>query len=346
MSPLADWTELEDERAWPTLLLGNGASMNIWSQFGYRSLYEVVDQLPSPRGLRPRDVRVFEQFDTTNFEQVLGSLLIATTVGAGLGFRGREMARMARSYERVRRALADAVREKHVEWLTLNDAGVLASVRETLTDYRHVFTTNYDLILYWSLMTENGRGFTDFFFASDEDGDVEFDIANTDVWQDRRPVYYLHGGLHLYRSADGGTKKRSRTTLSNLLSRFDSARTAGSVPLIVSEGRSREKLRAIRRSDYLTFCFERLSTVSGNVVIFGHSLSRYDAHIVAALRVASDRAGDGPARMRIAVSMCPGGSDVAIDARRATLQAKFPQARVTLFDATTHPLGDSALTQG
>src|SRR5690606_40988210 len=40
---LVEWEELS-ELEWKNLLLGNGFSINIWSRFGYRTLFEVAQR--------------------------------------------------------------------------------------------------------------------------------------------------------------------------------------------------------------------------------------------------------------------------------------------------------------
>ena len=53
----------------------------------------------------------------------------------------------------------------------------------------------------------------------------------------------------------------------------------GIMPLFVSEGKSKEKLKAIERSNYLSFCYESLEISEQKLVIFGSSLSDQDSHI-------------------------------------------------------------------
>ncbi|RJQ86648.1 DUF4917 family protein [Amycolatopsis panacis] len=106
-------------------------------------------------------------------------------------------------------------------------------------------------------------------------------------------------------------------------------------PLFVSEGSSKAKLQTIGRSPYLTFCLDSLRRDEGNTVIFGHSLSDEDKHIVDALK-------NGVSR-EFAVSIYPS------DDRQWIIQEKARIARMLgenarFFDSTTHPLGDPSLT--
>jgi Domain of unknown function (DUF4917) len=63
---LKNWDALSD-RGWPTLLLGNGVSINVWAEFGYSGLLEESH-------LNKSALRLFADFDTVNFEAVLEAL--------------------------------------------------------------------------------------------------------------------------------------------------------------------------------------------------------------------------------------------------------------------------------
>ncbi|MGS8556542.1 DUF4917 family protein, partial [Salmonella enterica subsp. enterica serovar Soahanina] len=82
-------------------------------------------------------------------------------------------------------------------------------------------------------------------------------------------ILYLHGGLHLVRNLDG-TARKLPTTDSTLLSSFainNTIKTLDDVPLFVSEGKVEEKLKTIRSSDYLSFCYEQLLGHEGALCI-------------------------------------------------------------------------------
>lgn len=76
------WKELKEKYpTWDTLLLGNGASIAIHSEFCYPSLYDKAKS----DGLLSRSESIFKQFDTENFEQVLLACWYAEKVNAALG---------------------------------------------------------------------------------------------------------------------------------------------------------------------------------------------------------------------------------------------------------------------
>lgn len=287
------------------------------------SLYDKASSADVLHPLSDADRSLFTSMNTTNFERILGALSIAEAVNKALGL---EWNLVRQRYKSIQRALAEAVRAVHVPWHLVSDK-VLDTIRSELLNYRLVYSTNYDLLLYWAVMRNEAKGFKDYFWAGER-----FDITNTKVWEKSTLVHYLHGALHLYRLPTGEVLKRKADNR-NLLDLFGTP-YQGAVPLFVSEGASKEKLTSIHRSDYLSFMYKKFSDHEGNLVVFGHRLDETDAHLVEAMKKWGPR--------EIAVSMRR-GSPHDILRRKATLQKKLPQARLHFFNAETHPLGSSAL---
>lgn len=50
-------------------------------------------------------------------------------------------------------------------------------------------------------------------------------------------------------------------------------------PLVVTEGESQNKLDFINENNYLQYCYNKLSEISGVLFIHGHSLNETDQHI-------------------------------------------------------------------
>jgi hypothetical protein len=104
----------------------------------------------------------------------------------------------------------------------------------------------------------------------------------------------------------------------------------------VSEGTSQAKLRTIRQSTYLSFCLDRLRLAPGNAVVFGHSLSSQDQHVVDALN-------SGSTGSTIGVALLPDPDAKRLALTKAEIVKKLDLHEVEFFDATTHPLGSSDL---
>lgn len=318
---LKSWDEVRGQFSQgAALLLGNGMSRSVWDRFEYPSLYETACNV-STRPLTPESQRLFQHVGGSNFEHVLGLLIHADIVNGGLGIADGGKVQTAR--DNIRDALIDAVRWVHIPW-TLMTQPNLDAIREELTKYITVYTTNYDLLPYWALMTGDGPDrFKDFFVN-----------GSFEKWPtgNRIPIFYLHGALHLYTTPDYQTKKRAHADGENLLDQFDSSFENDNRPLFVSEGDWKGKLVSIHDSDYLTFAFESFKKWQGKLVVFGHGLDpAVDQHVVDALAPAVTR--------RAAIAVYPPNSTKELDKIRAGLRARFPAWDVTFFDQTTHPLG-------
>jgi hypothetical protein len=308
---------------WPVLLLGNGASQAVWSKYAYPSLLEVAEGLDAGEGLSVDSVSLFEALDTTNFEYVLSALATARTVANALE---RPTRSLNRTYRDVQRALGSAVAAVHLPWDKAT-ANPLARIKAELRRHSHVFSTNYDLLVYWAIMHEGDtEPFKDFFWGSGG----TFDINDVAVTEPAVRVFYLHGGLHLRRSTESGLTSKAVAAQGRLLRQVGWSGFEAH-PLIVTEGSASDKLRTIARSDYLTFAHQELAQAPDGVVVVGHSLSPYDDHLVDVL-VNRARAG----KKRVAVSIR--GRGTAAMTRKHALAARLPGCDLSFIKASTHPL--------
>lgn len=315
---LDDWDDVDDDD-WPTLLIGNGGSIAVSAAFNYTSLYQIAPLTQDDRDL-------FVALNTENFEEVLNHLRTASMVCEQLGHTSADV---DARYNSIRDALIDAVHNHHIEWLDVDDDDRLLKIRNALLSFETVFSTNYDLLVYWAMMntgTPPGEGFGDLFWNQDH----EFDSLDTQPFDDKTLVYWLHGGLHLYRTTDDETRKRTNDG-ANLLATFAAG---GRVPLFVSEGSWPQKRRAIRRSDYLEHAYTTFAGTDGPLVILGQGLGNSDVHLIRAIC-------EDPKRY-IAYAIFP-STPQAINLQRAQIENLFPQASIQFFDSTTHPLGDPSL---
>lgn len=322
---MRDWREIERLFSWTSLLIGNGASRAVWDDFKYDTLFDVACDPELENGLSLEDQRLFEALgDTRNFEGVLGALNTAGTVCDALGL---DTQLLLERYNSVKAALVAAVHRVHVPWRSVSRDALL-QLRAALRTFDRVYSTNYDLLVYWAVMAEHeGEGFRDYFFSGSR-----FDVTNTEVWQGRTKVHYLHGALHLYYETQGGTFKAQGSGFINLLDLF--GRLPDGVPLCITEGTAAQKLAAIARSDYLSFALQQFVDDRGSLVIFGQGLGETDEHLVEILKRHRER--------HIAVGVYPGDHDQVV-AEKARLQHLLPAADLLFFDSRSHPLGDPSL---
>jgi hypothetical protein len=316
---LCDWREIVDAEAWQGLLLGNGLSINVWEPFGYQSLMEEAAKAQ----LTDADRALFD--GATNFERVLADVNTAVRVAEAVGV---DASQLYERYQSIQRALGHAVREVHLARARV-PAMTLATIRAVMASSEWVFTTSYDLLIYWA-MGYGGkyRPFKDHFRYG---GRCEFDPRRTSVYESDVPVYYLHGALHLVVGGSGTTWKRVGS-LQTILDQFGQPIDGDSQarPLLVTEGSAHDKLRAIEANDYLAHALERLRSLDLPLVVFGSNLGPQDEHLVAAL-------GEHPSRP-LAISMRD-ASRPELLARQSEIFLRLKAERIYFYDAATYPLG-------
>lgn len=341
-SKLHSWEDVKPlMRNKPVLLLGNGASLAVWDKFQYSSLFDMACDTSKPLHLTREDREVFRHLDDTrNFEQVLSSLAVAKRINQICDL---ETYRITERYENIRNCLFSAVSEIHLPYARLCDE-VKQAIRAELGNYKFVFTTNYDLTLYWSYMDDDKK-FKDYFWGNGVDN--IFDPGNAVLFDDTTVIYYLHGALHLYKGRDHYTYKHvSSDTGASLL---ELIRRSKEIPLFISEGSSRDKKAAILDNNYLAFAYRRFCENRVPLVVFGQSLNEeYDNHIVEAIqrmRGYGKTTATNVAKFAVAFSVYP-GNDVRIVRFKARMMELFHDKQLHFFDSRTHPLGNPGLGVG
>ena len=332
---LRPWDDVKGMKDWSGLLLGNGASVAIWRKFDYRSLFEVSLGLGDGHALTEADQNLFSVLEANNnFEQVLHDLSVTESVLQALGeVIDSRTGEIEERYEHIRDALIGAVHEVHIDFSDLPES-TLDRVMGYVSDFRQVFTLNYDLMLYWSMMRDKNRS-SDFF----NHGEFEPRFERGLDWTERCHVYFVHGGLHLYATLHGETRKNQRDEGASLLEKFGLPINDERVfPVFVSEGSAQRKRAAIAESPYLTFAYERLQSLSGPLLMFGISLTDMDRHI-------SDAINRNPYRT-VAVGIYPKKGEDYAKTMKARYFAFLGQQKLLFFDSTTHPLGASEISVG
>jgi hypothetical protein len=265
------------------LLLGNGFSIACDPIFSYRMLYEAAVNA----GLSARAQQVFKRLGTSNFEGVMRLLDDAHWAAITYGVPCAQVAEMLSDAEVVKNTLVEAVATSHLAHSGEVPDKKKASARRFLKPYWNVFTTNYDLLLYWIVMSEDPPRFQDCFRADSDAPDSPYLVFSAKLG-DSRGVLYLHGALHLYMPF-GELRKhswvRSGIRLTDSIS--DGLKNKA-YPLFVAEGSSENKLQQIQGSGYLWYCLDKLARIKGPLVVFGHSLGDTDGHVASTIARNSD----------------------------------------------------------
>jgi hypothetical protein len=128
------------------LLLGNGFSIACDPIFRYQSLYDVA----VAAGLSPKAQAAFARLGTNNFEGVLRLLEDAHWLCGEYGIEHPNTKRILDDVDVVKNTLVQAVTASHLEHSGCVPEPKKEAARDFLKPFHNIFTTNYDLLLYWT----------------------------------------------------------------------------------------------------------------------------------------------------------------------------------------------------
>ena len=339
MTSVSEWPAIKDRfhGAEAAILVGNGASRAVSESFSYSSLFEVAEGMQP--GLRPADIEIFQSLGTRSFERTLAALRLAERALLPLSKDATKL--VSQHYKSIREALAEAIHKVHIESSSCGDELVFLPMARELAEYGSVYSTNYDLLIYWAINklmeTEaNNRLFYDHFLNGDFEAKDYVGEAHS-AGQMRTRVLFLHGALHLYTGDDGKVHKLQRSAGRGLLQLSSVQASTSDTPLFVAEGSPRDKVHAIRQSEYLDFALRQYDDFEGPLVVFGQRLDDSDHHL---LKPHVERAQDGR-KMPVAVSVRQSGkSPVALADELRRYRDRLHPLEPVFFEATTHPLGN------
>jgi hypothetical protein len=261
-------------------LLGNGFSIacrpNI---FLYGRLFERADFSSLSIAVR----EAFQLLNTSDFEKVIKVLRDAATVLAAYpevpaSFREK----LIEDAAGLREVLVKTIAASHPAQPGEITDDEYAACRAFLSNFDLLYTVNYDLLLYWTVMhTDEGvlPDSDDGFRKSRDDFDADYVTWDSSQSHDQN-MWYLHGALHVF---DAGTEVQKYTWKNTGIRLIDQIRDALSrdyFPLFVAEGTSDEKFEHIRHSDYLAKAYRSFQSITGALFIFGHSLAPNDEHFL------------------------------------------------------------------
>ena len=248
-------------------------SIMVNHHFRYTSLLQI---LRDEGAVSANLATIFDQLNTTDFELVLRKLDDTHKILSILG-KSDFLPNIDALRNECRTALIEAVSKVCPEIQSQSPLDSDA-VNSELTKYDRVFTTNYDVILYWCCKKLGKFNIDDRFrkdgFSPESDSELT-------------KMFFLHGAMHIF---DEGTRvvKEKHDKDSGfdgvLVKRIKSRINGGQYPIFVTEGAPDQKLAKIRSNRYLNYCFDSLNGTEGEIDVFGHSLrEEFDQHIVDAL---------------------------------------------------------------
>ena len=200
-----------------------------------------------------------------------------------------------------------------------------------------IFTTNYDLLLYWVLMRQGVANPIDG-FGRELENPVEAGAGEEPKWSDLiwgphqsdQNVHYLHGALHLF---DTGAEivKEQYDSAGYLLENISARLSNNDYPIFVTAGNRDEKLAHIRHNRYLSHCYDNLSAVDGSLITFGFNFGPYDEHIIEAVNRAAKFGTKQPPKLWSVYIGSYSEQDVE---HIKSIEHKF-HTKVRIFDAKT-----------
>lgn len=275
------------------LLLGNGFSMAYDStMFSYNALHDFISKVDDD--LLTTLISIIE---TKNFELIMQQLDNFAALIEAFGSDKRLKSRVEKTGKRLKKSLLGAIKELHPEHvfaIPQENSDACAKFLKTFLDANgHIYTTNYDLLLYWVTMRNQVMQAVDGFGRERENPDefvpeeeIEYSELRWGKHKDKQDIFYVHGALPLFDTGVEIVKEEydnQHYLLENISSRIDK----GEYPVFVTAGNGREKLTHIMHNRYLTHCYDSLSTIAGSLVTFGFNFGEYDDHIIDAINVAA-----------------------------------------------------------
>lgn len=277
------------------LLIGNGFSISLFHNiFSYKSLLETADLTKYPQ-----IEKAFDVLKTTNFEFVIQALRFSSAL-LPLYVEDKNAKKVMREHiEVLKELLVKTIADSHPNLPSEIDEKQYSSCRKFLKHFigankknenkvGQVYTLNYDLLLYWTLLHEERKEnekereliCDDGFRTPEEDLESEY-VTWEGESNYKQNIHYIHGALHLF---DNGPNLEKccweRSGGIPLVKQIRNALENEKYPLFVSEGDSRSKLTRIRHYGYLQRSLKSFSNIDNNLFVFGFSFTKNDEHIL------------------------------------------------------------------
>lgn len=263
------------------LMLGNGFSIALFRNiFSYNTLFERAKESAK---LSKEMADVFATLGTTDFEMVMEALENAAILVMTYEKSNPKLAaRLKDDASRLRDILAETIAENHPERPYDIESKQYASCKRFLDNFDgNIYTLNYDLLLYWTLMQSEIQPAveSDDGFRNPEGREEEFvvwDVQNTNSQR----VFYLHGALHIYDAGAELLKFTWSKTETALVDQIKRSLAQRQYPLIVTEGTCDQKKERIQHSNFLGRAYRSFAAIKNNLFIYGHSLAENDEHLL------------------------------------------------------------------
>jgi len=275
------------------LLLGNGFSIAYDSTiFSYNALHDFI------KNMNDKDLsKILGVIETKNFEVIMQHLDNFSALISALDGDPALKKRVDDASAKLKASLLEAVRALHPEHVFKMPEEQCQACSHFLNTFLSsdgsIYSTNYDLLLYWVLMRSSNVNHVDGCGRELENPD-EFVPPEEQIWsdliwgkhRDNQNVFYLHGALPFF-DAGVAVIKEEYNVYNYLLQKISARMEKGEYPIFVTAGDGEQKLRHIKHNHYLTYCYESFCNIEGSLVTFGFNFGPNDEHIIDAINKAA-----------------------------------------------------------
>jgi len=319
------------------LLLGNGFSMAYDPDiFSYNALHDFITNLDD------EDLsKILGVIETKNFEVIMQQLDNFSALIEALGGDAKLKKKVDAASAKLKSSLLKAVKALHPEhvFTVPEDQSAACSrfLKLFLDSGANIFSTNYDLLLYWILMRNSIVAHCDG-FGRELENPGEFVPPEEQIWseliwgkhRDEQNVFYVHGALPFF-DAGVAIVKEEYDQRNYLLEKISGRMEQGEYPIFVTAGDGDQKLAHIMHNHYLADCYDNLCSITGSLVTFGFNFGPYDEHIINAInRAAKHGRKDFPKLLSIYIGIYSDKDRKHIE----QIESKF-MCKVHLYDATS-----------
>lgn len=324
-----------------SLLMGNGFSVAFDKDiFTYNALADFLISKSDPL-----INNLFNTIKTKNFELIMQQLKTTILLLQAFNAEKRIISDISEASSKLKNGLIKSIQEMHPEHVfkvAEEKSKRCANFLDLFIKSKgNIYTTNYDLLLYWTLVRNNLSNHIDGFGKELENDNFlkngeDPQWSNEVIWGPNskdQNVYYLHGALHIFNEKINIIKEQydpNNYLLENITQRIQD----GTYPVFVTAGSSLEKLEQIRSNRYLSFCYDKLCNIDGSLVTFGFNFGEYDEHIIDALNKAHHSKSKMPPKLWSIYIGTYSDSDVQ---HIRSIEHKFA-APIRIFDAKTAPV--------
>lgn len=275
------------------LIMGNGFSMAYDAKiFSYNALYNFIEEL-NDEVLS----KLFSVINNKNFELVMRELENFIEIAKIFNSDSGLITDLISAKEKLQNSLIQAVSEMHPEHVfevsEEKSQQCFSFISQYIEKGGKIFSTNYDLLLYWILMRNDSTIAIDGFGKELLNPD-EIKYGEEQEWSDlywgknkeEQNIFYLHGNLPFF---DTGTtiEKEVYKNRNYLLDNIKDRMQKQDYPIFVTSGNGEEKLNHIMHNSYLIYCYDQLCSLDGYLVSFGFNFGQYDNHIIEAINKAA-----------------------------------------------------------